>query len=210
MKLITFVLLLLISNNAYADCECELQIPENTILGISQQGPNGFYHIAENEELITVTPETYYLVENDCDDTVYQFTLKCGDQLMYIFDCCDYLPMNCIYLPIEFTKFEAIKKTDYNLITWEAEETGINENYYIERSLDGFNWIPIQQVKANNQIQYSYRDAPISAYYRIRNENKYTAIKTIQRTQNNPDYLYNISGHIWIEVYDNQGIKTIR
>jgi hypothetical protein len=80
---------------------------------------------------------------------------------------------NCV-LPVEFISFNATKNKEGVLLQWTTATEINNNNFVIERSLDGINFEPLDQVKgagnSSNLQNYYYSDSDAlngTVYYRI-------------------------------------------
>jgi hypothetical protein len=86
-----------------------------------------------------------------------------------------YLMDKSITVPVELVKFEAIKKGNTNILSWQTASEKNNSHFDIERSTTGQdNWVKIGSVKGNGSSQivrdYSFTDnGPLSiSYYRLK------------------------------------------
>jgi Secretion system C-terminal sorting domain len=80
-----------------------------------------------------------------------------------------------LILPVELVKFEATKKGNTNILTWQTASEKNNSHFDIERSTTGQdNWVKIGSVKGNGNSQiirdYAFTDnGPLSiSYYRLK------------------------------------------
>lgn len=82
----------------------------------------------------------------------------------------------CAVLPIELVSFEAYKNVDYNQITWVTATETNNDYYTLERSLNGYNWSFVTNVKGAGTVStpslYEYKDYDFTSntynYYRLK------------------------------------------
>ena len=99
-----------------------------------------------------------------------------------------------VILPIRWLGFNAVRQVNDGFISWTVENDDDNEKYFIERSLDGSNFVPIGELskRAGSGIkQYSFIDKNIVTltkkivYYRVKslevnNRYSYTETKSIR------------------------------
>ncbi len=90
-------------------------------------------------------------------------------------------------LPVNFTGIQAIKKGRVNLVNWQVENEVSVQDYVVENSTDGRNFLPVGRLAANNlgsnhQYHFSDKTGIGADYYRIRansNDSKTFYSKTI-------------------------------
>ena len=135
-------------------------------------------------------------------------------------------------LPVKFSSFSAIKRSDDGMLNWTAEnETNLTDRYEIERSLNGrdFNNIGTMAPK-NNGIpgnSYDFIDRKLSSvdskgvlYYRIKQIDKdgkfvYTDIKSIRLDGKTfdvsiyPNPIANNSGNLYIDMVNDEKINIM-
>ncbi len=83
--------------------------------------------------------------------------------------------LSSLPLPISLTNFEAQLINDHALISWETQSESNNDFFTIEKSLDGHNWISIEQINgagnstiSNQYFSRDYQIKPGTTYYRLR------------------------------------------
>ena len=127
----------------------------------------------------------------------------------------------CVILPIELISFTGESYVDYNLIKWVTASEINNDYFTIERSLDGINFITLNNVDGagtstsiRNYSLSDYQPNDIT-YYRLRQtdfngDNKTSEIIAVTRSNNGKDLkvirICNIMGQEVTEDYD--GIKV--
>jgi hypothetical protein len=127
----------------------------------------------------------------------------------------------CVILPIELISFTGESYVDYNLIKWVTASEINNDYFTIERSLDGINFIILNNVDGagtstsiRNYSLSDYQPNDIT-YYRLRQtdfngDNKTSEIIAVTRMSNDKDLkvigVYNLMGQEVTEEYD--GIKV--
>ncbi len=102
-----------------------------------------------------------------------------------------------VILPVKFTGFNVVKKSNDGLITWQVEsETSVTDRYEVERSLNGVDFQKVYTVAPKNNgsssNSYELTDINLSTvrssgiiYYRIKQTDKdgkfvYTGIKSLR------------------------------
>lgn len=79
-----------------------------------------------------------------------------------------------VILPVELLEFNGYNKNDVNILRW-STATEINNDYFtLERSVDGLNWLTIEQVNGSGnssvEVSYEYIDGTYPNeinYYRL-------------------------------------------
>ncbi|MBS1563852.1 MAG: hypothetical protein JST39_05655 [Bacteroidetes bacterium] len=102
-------------------------------------------------------------------------------------------------LPVTFSSFYAVRSNNKVMLTWGTAQEINNNNFEIQRSLDGSNWKVIALVMGagttNTAMQYSYTDnnlaAAAVAYYRIRQVDfdgnyTYSIVKSVRSEETAP------------------------
>jgi len=107
------------------------------------------------------------------------------------------LTTGLVPLPVKFTGFNVVKKSNDGLITWQVEsETSVTDRYEVERSLNGVDFQKVYTVAPKNNgsssNSYELTDINLSTvrssgiiYYRIKQTDKdgkfvYTGIKSLR------------------------------
>jgi len=107
------------------------------------------------------------------------------------------LGISNVVLPVKFTGFNVVKKSNDGLITWQVEsETSVTDRYEVERSLNGVDFQKVYTVAPKNNgsssNSYELTDINLSTvrssgiiYYRIKQTDKdgkfvYTGIKSLR------------------------------
>lgn len=101
------------------------------------------------------------------------------------------LTINCnATVPVELSSFTGEALAEGNLLDWKTETEIQNEGFYVERSIDGKDFAPLDFVDGKGDspvaVQYSYMDTRIAAntsyYYRLKQmdfDGKYSYSETI-------------------------------
>jgi len=107
------------------------------------------------------------------------------------------LTTGLVPLPVKFTGFNVVKKSNDGLVTWQVEsETSVTDRYEVERSLNGVDFQKVYTVAPKNNgsssNSYELTDINLSTvrssgiiYYRIKQTDKdgkfvYTGIKSLR------------------------------
>jgi hypothetical protein len=103
-----------------------------------------------------------------------------------------------IILPVKFNSFYVTRNNNNVVLNWSTAQELNNNNFEVQRSIDGSNWSVITVVlgagNSNSVQQYSYTDKNMTAavaYYRIRQVDldgkyEYSTIKTIKANETAP------------------------
>lgn len=150
---------------------------------------NGFFALPLNGGSGTAVTTTNPFINNN--GTAYQYAPNpsCNEATVSNLNCVNIglviqgsgipnqeINCNCsmLVLPVEFLSFEAEKKSEGNLLSWETQSENRNDFFTIETSSDGVNWKELVQMKgaisSTEKLSYSYldtKDNKESVYYKL-------------------------------------------
>jgi hypothetical protein len=101
-------------------------------------------------------------------------------------------------LPVLFNSFYANRRNNNVVLTWSTSMEQNNNNFEVQRSVDGSNWVVVAIVlgagNSNSLQQYSHTDKNVTttvAWYRIRQVDMdgrytYSTVKTIRANETTP------------------------